>query len=581
MKNTYIFFLMAGILLSACSKKLKIAPVEGITDYEFGIKDSLYVLKLDDLNENYFGFTEKEISHIFRNYMDTVDLSNYTNDPTIEGKLKQELEIFYQENNHQIAWSKGKKPSRDAKFLLTTLNLAHEEGLHPEDYDASELLVLQAKTYNKKKYINIFELIDLDLKLTGALLTYAWHLENGRINPGDSDWRWAFDIPEDPVAARLSHAVQNKKLKKELDDMVPHHDQYESLKKALTDLKEFKHEGGWPILPDDLSLEEGDTSEFVYLLRERLIASEDHRNLWKKKLKNPVFDSKLKEALADFQRRHGLVDDGILGKATIEMLNVPVEEKIRVVELNLERLRWMPKEMPQDYILINLPEYRLKIFEKDKEAFSMRIIIGKSYKHATPIFHDELEYLVLSPTWGVPRKIVRDEMMPMIKKDPGYLTRNGYQLYVQGGSAPVNPHSVDWSSDINIRVVQAPGPTNALGRVKFIMPNRFNIYLHDTPADHLFEQNERDFSHGCVRLERPQKLAEYLLQNDRKWDKERIQEHMYKEHPSTVWLKEPLPVYIMYQTAFIDNNGRINFRKDIYEHDKKQTHLIAKERENY
>ncbi|MGK7388992.1 MAG: L,D-transpeptidase family protein [Candidatus Cyclobacteriaceae bacterium M2_1C_046] len=576
MNKIYIYLLMAGILLSACSKKLKVAPVAGIKTYELGLKDSLYVVKLDNVNENYLGFTEKEITDIFKNYLDTVDLADYVMDPRIEDQLKQEIEIFYQENNYQIAWGKGKKPSRDANFITTRLSLASEEGLDPEDYKASELLDLLAETYSSKKYINIFELIELDLKLTGALLTYAWHMENGRIDPGATDWRWAFDIPQNPVAARLSKAVQNKKLKQELDGMKPDHQQYENLKKALTELRTMEHNGGWPILPGDLSLEEGDTSEFVLLLRERLIASEDHRNVWKKKLNDPVFDKKLKEALADFQRRHGLVDDGILGKSTLEMLNLPVEEKIRIVEVNLERLRWMPKEMPEDYLLVNLPDYTLKVIEKNKEAWNMRVITGKSPKHATPIFHDELEYLVLSPTWGVPSKIVRDEMMPKIKNDPDYLTRNGYQLYVQGDSSPVNPHSVDWSTgNVNVRVVQSPGPSNALGRVKFIMPNKYNIYLHDTPTDYLFKRNERDFSHGCIRLEKPKKLAEYLLRNDDNWDSERLEEHMYKSHSSTVWLNEPVPVYIMYQTAFTDSDGQINFRKDIYDHDKKQADLIT------
>lgn len=579
MKNIYIYIiLISGIIFTACSRKIQIGPVAGIKEYALVPKDSLYTLKIENNEANYLGFDEKEIKYILKKYIDTVDISRYIYDDAIADQLRQEVEIFYIENNHQLAWSKGKKPSNDAKFLLTSLTLASEEGLNPNNYNAFKLLDMQSKIYGDRKYINIFELIDYDLQLTGALLAYAWHLENGRIDPGEADWRWAFQLPKDPVAAKLSHAVQNKDLKKALDEIIPHNEQYESLKKALAELRVIQHKGGWPVLPADLTLQEGDTSELVPLLRERLIVSNDHRKVWQKNLNSPLFDDKLKEALAYFQRRHGLVDDGILGKATLEMLNMPVEEKISIVEINLERLRWMPKEMAKDYILINLPEYKLKVFEKNKEVWDMRVIVGKAYKHATPIFHDELEYLVFSPTWGVPHKIVRDELMPIIKRDPGFLTRNNYQLYVAGNSGPVDPHSVDWTSDVNVRVIQNPGPGNALGLVKFIMPNRFNIYLHDTPADHLFKQNKRDFSHGCIRLEKPKKLAEYLLRKDNDWDSYRIEEYMYKGNSSTIWLDEPVPVYIMYQTAFTDNKGVINFRKDIYQHDQNQTVRIASRR---
>lgn len=575
MKNIYIWILILNIFVMAgCTKKVQLTKLEGIKEYQLGIRDSLYVLKLKERDDNYLGLKEETVAAILKNYIDTVSLEKYIADPLISQELEREMRIFYSENSYQLPWSKGSKPSADAQFLLNKLNMAHEEGLNPEDYRAYELLNKLGKTYNHKRHINIFELIDLDLHLTGALLSYGWHLENGRIDPGLNDWRWAFEIPKEPVAARLSAALQHKKLKQELELLVPQHEQYSELKKGLLEMQDIANKGGWPMLPADLKVEEGDTSELVPLVRERLVASNDHRNLlWKKNLQDPVFDSKLKEAVADFQRRHGLVDDGIVGKATIEKLNIPVEEKIEIIKLNLERLRWLPNNMAKDYILVNLPEYKLKVFENNKEVWDMRVIVGQSYKHATPIFHDELEYLVLSPTWGVPRSITYNEILPKVKRDPGYISRNGYQLYVDGG--PVDPGTVDWNSkDLNIRVVQKSGPSNALGLVKFIMPNKFNIYLHDTPSDYLFNRAERDFSHGCIRLEEPKKLAEYLLQDDKEWDSERIEEHMHKDYATTVWLKEPKPVYIVYQTAFMDN-GVLNFRKDIYDHDKNQTKLLA------
>jgi murein L,D-transpeptidase YcbB/YkuD len=577
MNKLYILIITIALyMITGCSKEVQLTKVSGIRDYQLGVVDSLYAVQLKAIDETYNGLTEEAISDIVKTYMDTVDLSRYTTDPLLQQELVQEIKTFYEINNHQLAWNSGKKPSNDAKFLLNTLTVAFEEGLNPDDYHVYELLDLQAETYDKNSYVNIYELIELDLLISGALLSYAWHLENGRIDPGEEDWRWAIEIPKEPVAERLSLALQNNKLKQELESFVPQHDQYQSLKEGLEELRAIAHKGGWPLLPSDLRLREGDTSEYVPLLRERLITSNDLRNLWKKKLNNPVFDSQLREALAGFQQRHGLEDDGILGKETLGMLNVPVEEKINIIEINLERLRWLPNNMAKDYLLVNLPEYKLKVFEKNKEVWDMRIIVGKSYKHATPIFHDELEYMVFSPTWGVPQKIVRNEMMPLIKRDPGYLQRNGYQLFVNGKSGPVDPNTIDWESgDVNVRVIQNPGPTNALGLVKFIMPNRFNIYLHDTPSDYLFDRTKRDFSHGCIRLEKPKELAEYLLRDDKEWDSSRIGEHMLKGYASTVWLKEPVPVYIVYQTAFMDNNGMINFRRDIYDHDKNQTKMLA------
>ena len=579
MKKIYILSIPIILyLFTGCSKEVQLTKVSGIREYQLGKVDSLYAVQLKAIDENYNGLTKEAIAEILSTYMDTVELAKYIPDPLLHQQLVREIKTFYKTKNYQLSWNSGKKPSGDSRFILNKLTLAFEEGLDPDDYHVYDLLELQSKIYNNKSYINIFELIELDLLLSGAFLTYAWHIENGRIDPGEKDWRWAFDLPTEPVAARLSQALQNNNLKQELEALLPHHDQYEALKKGLEELRAIAHKGGWPLLPSNLRLRHGDSSEYVPLLRERLIASNDLRNLWKNKLNNPEFDEQLQEALAQFQRRHGLEEDGILGKETLSMLNTPVEEMINIIEINLERLRWLPNNMKnaKNYLLVNLPEYKLKVYENNKQVWDMRIIVGKSYKHATPILHDELEYLVFSPTWGVPKKIIRNEIMPMVKRDPGFLQRNGYQLYVKGRSGPVDPNTINWDDgDDNLSVIQSPGPGNALGLVKFIMPNKYNIYLHDTPNDYLFNRTKRDFSHGCIRLEKPRELAEYLLRDNKEWDNNRIGEYMFKGHSSTVWLDEPVPVYIMYQTAFMDNDGMINFREDIYDHDKNQTKMLA------
>ncbi|TRX60516.1 L,D-transpeptidase family protein [Fulvivirga sp. M361] len=275
-----------------------------------------------------------------------------------------------------------------------------------------------------------------------------------------------------------------------------------------------------------------------------------------------------------FQQRHGLEVDGRIGRSTLNALNISVSDKIKMIELNLERLRWLPKNYGREYLLVNIPEYKLRAYQKSKLSLVMGVIVGKEYT-STPVFCDTLRYLVFSPTWTVPHSIKSEEMLPRLQRDSSYYSGKNYKFYKGWHTdQEIEPSLVDWSQysidHFPFNVVQQPGPGNALGLVKFIMPNNHSIYLHDTPTDHLFERTERALSHGCIRLEEPALLAQYLLRDQKSWDINKILAAMHKDEPERVYFKKNYHVQLTYLTSFVDEFGLINFRDDIYGHDRAQ-----------
>jgi murein L,D-transpeptidase YcbB/YkuD len=273
--------------------------------------------------------------------------------------------------------------------------------------------------------------------------------------------------------------------------------------------------------------------------------------------------------LKAFQSAQGLKPDGALGAETVKLLNVPVDQRIKQIILNMERWRWIPKSFEEDYLIVNIPEYRLRVYEKGREQLSMNVIVGKTM-NSTPIFSDKMENVVLAPYWNVPASIVRDELGPKISADPGYLDRSNMELVDAKGNQ-VSPSKVEWGTVTreNWKYIlrKKPGPKNDLGDVKFIFPNTNDIYLHDTPHDELFSQTKRDFSHGCVRVEKPLELAEYLLRPVG-WNMSKIQSTIAGGVEKHVKLKQVLPVYLVYFTAWVDDSGNVHFRDDIYGHDR-------------
>jgi murein L,D-transpeptidase YcbB/YkuD len=326
-------------------------------------------------------------------------------------------------------------------------------------------------------------------------------------------------------------------------------------------------------VPSSVRLKPGQQSAQVAALAARLAASGDYDGPLPAAGAAATYTAALQEAARRFQRRHGLTDDGVVGAAVVTEMNVPIERRIRQIELNLERWRWLPRDLGERYVLVNIPEYRLEVWDGDKVPVTMRTVVGKQ-DTPTPIFNDEMTYLVFSPYWNVPPGIAEGETLPEIIRDPGFLQRTNIEVLDKAGSV-IDPSAIDLSDPAQYRFRQRPGADNSLGLVKFMFPNQFDVYLHDTPADSLFARASRSFSHGCVRLERPLALAEYVLADQPEWTPGRIQEAMHAQVERIVKLRKPLPVYLGYWTARVSADGIVQFRPDVYGIDGRQLDLLA------
>jgi L,D-transpeptidase YcbB len=388
---------------------------------------------------------------------------------------------------------------------------------------------------------------DLELRLTAQFFRFAEQKYGGYLSRDLKELNWF--IPrgkKDPT--RLLDSLANGST--DLSAYEPIHPQYQLLKERIQRYHELANEP-WPALalPEGRKkLEPGDSAEVLGAIRHRLHLigdlAEDGTG--------QSFDSTLVEGVKRFQIRHGLHPDAVLGQGFFKAINVPMSERLRTMLVNMERLRWVPEKQASNLLLVNIPEFRLHIYEEDTIAWSMDVVVGNTVTR-TVIFSDSLSQIVFSPTWTVPMSITRGEILPALKKDPNYLKKKNMEII--GGS------------ETNPIIRQKPGASNALGRVKFLFPNSYSIYFHDTPSKSFFARESRAFSHGCIRLSKPQEFAEYLLRNDTTWTSDKIKKAMFSGRETYVKLKEKRPVSITYFTAWVDREGRLNFRDDVYRHD--------------
>jgi murein L,D-transpeptidase YcbB/YkuD len=477
---------------------------------------------------------------------------------------------FYENNGHAPVWVGAAGPTARAHQFERVRAGVLQDGLDPASYDlrgGEPLEPRSGRSWNPlgRKDAAPAQVAEAEVRYTAAFLKLASELLVGRVDPVRVDPSW-FGQYRLSAPERLLENAARGSVEDSLRGLVPHHPQYASLRQAMQRYLALAAAGGWPT--GFTTGRGGLAGPEAAALRQRLAAEGD---LPKDAAAGTGagMDAALREALRRFETRHGLVADGRLDAGVVRALNVPVERRLRQLELNLERWRWLPESLGRRHIVVNLPSYSLAAVEEGRVALSMRVVIG-TLDNPTPIFSDRMTHVVFSPYWNVPPRIAREEIRPALMRDPGYLFRN--DMEVVRDARVVSPWSVDWEAG-GYTVRQRPGPGNALGHVKFIFPNTFDVYLHDTPADRLFDTNERTFSHGCVRVEQPAELARWVLRGQPEWTPERIQAAMDARSERHVAVADPVPVYLVYATAWVEE-GVVNFRDDVYGHDARQLRLL-------
>lgn len=592
LKRLLIIFGLILFLLSGCSKKLSEAN--------------------QGLNEK-LKFSESEYYNAIKNSFDDKYLLKDSSFQYLDT-----LKDFYAKRNFQSVYLKSFEEKNFVDSILIIFGKAVEHGLDPEQYHLS---LITSNFYNSiNDTINnpdrLTQLANSELFLADAILKYAFHMRYGVVDP-TKIFLDSYYLPVVDSSKRdLFEPLKQSNIIQYLKDIQPKSEKYKMLQAALERFKAYKNIK-WNVIPViNKKIEPGDNCPDIRLIVDRLITL-GFLDTSKVKMKDfTVYDSLLLEPIKKFQGLNGLNDDGVLGKGTIEKLNITPEEYINKIKINLERLRWFNYSDTSRYVVVNIPDFRLHVVQNKKELFSIKVCTGKKrpanferrlkvYKKTkrlwdkpddweTPCMYGEISNLILNPTWTVPANIIREEILSGIRKDSSYLFKKNFKVYK--GGAEINYKDVNLkelaANNIPYRIVQDPGAGNALGKIKFMFTNPFGIYLHDTPTRPPFSLSNRAVSHGCIRVEKPLMLAEYILKDNSKWnidylkieigqkvdDKSKISEYYKKRSElrknrsfgktTEVVLDKKIPLFVDYYTAWVDDNGEINFRDDVYNQDK-------------
>lgn len=462
---------------------------------------------------------------------------------------------FYQSRGNEPVWVTANGLTPRGTTLVADLNAIGGEGFDPRLYLPADLPGADASAD---------DLARIELEISAGLVRYAEDARIGLSPPRRTDPNLsATEKVIDPTGVLLSAAVAPD-MTPYIESLAPQDQVYRGLREALHRYQALEKSGAWQPLTAAMGLQPGAGNDHVRQLRRALVLMGDLPA--DADVQSANYGEDVTAAVRKFQRRHAIAASGAVDAATRNAYNVPPATRIRQIQVNMERRRWMPAELGADHILVNLPNYTLDVIEDGKSVLDMRVVIGKP-TWPTPVFSDMMEYLEFNPYWTVPPGILKKEVLPKMRSNPGYASSAGLKVYQNG--RPVDPASVDWSSaGRNFSFRQDPGERNALGRIKFMFPNQYSVYLHDTPSKALFARSTRAYSHGCVRVEKPMDLAIYLLgRNGDGWDRQRIDRAIRTGRNSSVRLKEPLPVHLAYFTVWLDSDGSVQFRNDIYGRD--------------
>lgn len=463
-------------------------------------------------------------------------------------RVRPDVARFYDLNCYQLAWSRKGHATPQALAMIHALENAATKGLDPEDYDGSRWDT-RVSHFGTDTEPNRF-----DLALTVSAMRYISDVASGKVNPKVFSFGLNFSERKCDLAGVLRELMNAADAAASLDRLEPPFEGYWRTEKALARYLMFARQDTDP--QDPLRVE--------HILR--MVG--DLRS-----------NDTLEDGVKRFQIRHGIQPDGRIGKATLKELNIPLSQRVRQLQLVLERWRWVPHSFPRPPIVVNIPEFRLRAYDRQyRPELEMKVVVGKAYRHKTPVFSSEMTHVIFRPYWEVPASIQRAELVPKIAKDPAYLSKNEYEI-VNASRQVVATTAVSVEMLAQLRagklfIRQIPGEKNALGSVKFLFPNDYNVYLHDTPAKSLFSKSRRDFSHGCIRVEKPEELAEWVLRGLPGWGLDAIREAEHGSDSLRVNLDRPIPVLIVYGTAVVRDNGDVYFFDDIYGHDAALEQLL-------
>ena len=481
-------------------------------------------------------------------------------------KADQQIARVYHEFGLRPLWVTKKGPGKRAIAVYDAIKSAGNDGLNPDDYGLADIeAVWRSREPN--------DLALVDVLLSVGLIEFISDVRHGRVQPVKEDeavYYHGADKSIDAVAI-VNEVLAAEDAAKYLADQFPSHRFYRQTREGLKRYRELASTAKSSQISEGKTIHPGETDNRLPAIRQHLVLTGELDEF----SDSESYDDETVEAVKQYQARHGLAVDGVIGKGTITELNVPFEYRVRQIEMNLERFRWTDHDLGEKHIIVDIPAYTAVTMDNDEAIFDMPVIVGKHF-HETPVFSETIKYVVINPYWTITPSIARNEMLPKLRKDPGYLKKKHISLF-RGWSdnKEIDPWTIDWNKvsrkEMNkYRLRQNPGPWNALGVLKMVFPNKHSVYMHDTPNHNLFDRSVKAFSHGCIRMDEPVKQAALVLsETDSSWTEERINEVVKSGKRTVVRLKEPMPVHILYQTAWSDKKGDMHFVRDVYGRDKR------------
>ena len=496
---------------------------------------------------------------------------------------RDELEALYSKSAWRPVWTVQGRPTPAAQAAIDALRNAGERGLHPDDYDAT-LLERRSRELAAARFPTARDVAWFDAALSVGFLRHVWDVHVGRVNPQ----RISIGINVEPkkrnFAAELRQAIDAGRVAEMVRDIEPRFIQYRNMKSAYAHYRTLALDPAPPPVLSAKPVRPGGHFAGAMALRRRLGVTGDLPAADVRAADTTLYDGALAGAVSRFQERHGLAPDSVLGPSTLAAVNVPFARRARQLELAMERIRWLP-EPAGPFLVVNVPSFQLYGFDTLRATgvpdMTMNVVVGRDQVgRQTPLFERDMRYIVLRPYWVIPRGILRKETLPAVRRNHGYLARNNMEIYSGSGdtgpAVPTTSANIERVARGELGIRQRPGPKNSLGLAKFIFPNDHNVYLHGTPATELFSRARRDFSHGCVRVEDPERLAVWVLRDPRQWPTEQVRRAMQGERPRVVNLSRPLPVVIYYSTAVVRTDGTVAFYDDVYRHDATLESALAK-----